>query len=119
MKLKVYERIKRIRQSKGLKQETVAEEIGLTHGAYSKIERGETDPNTARLQDIAKVLKVNVTDFFDDAPVIKENKNPNYGYASKSELDNLSHLVHTLIKEFEKLRNDLPKAPLKKKGKAK
>ena len=97
----------------------VAHELNITPGAYAKIERGETDAPTSRLLQIAQILEVHVTNFFDEAPVIKENKNPNYGYASKSEVDNLSHLVQTLIKEVEKLRTEISGEKGKRKHKGK
>jgi transcriptional regulator with XRE-family HTH domain len=115
---KVSERIRKIRVIKGLTQENVAEEMGISHGAYAKIERGETDPNTSRLHDIASVLKVNVTDFFDDnLSAVTEYKNP-YGYASKDEVENLTKLVVNLTKEIEKLRSEItPKKRGAKKSK--
>ena len=92
----------------------------MTHGNYGKIERGEIEVGSAHLIQIAKVLKVNVGEFFDDhVPSFKENKNPNYGYASKADVENLSHLVHSLIKEVEKLRGEIHKAPARKTAKPK
>ena len=115
MKQKIADRIRTIRTLKRLTQENVADEIGITHGAYAKIERGETDPNTNRLSEIAKVLKVDISEFFEDA---KENK-INYGYASKEEVESLAAAVYKLTKEVEKLRLELPKASATKKSKSK
>lgn len=118
MEQTIADRIRIIRTIKRLTQENVADEIGITHGAYAKIERGETDPNTSRLQDIAKALKVSVSDFFNEKdPDITEDRNP-YGYASKTEVDNLSHVVRDLIKEVKELREEIskpkPRKPRKK-----
>ena len=108
MKQKIADRIRTIRTLKRLTQENVADELGITHGAYAKIERGETDPNTNRLAEIAKVLKVDIADFFEDSTAnTKENK-INYGYASREDVENLIKLVHSLAKEIEKLRQELP-----------
>ncbi|MGZ3862630.1 MAG: helix-turn-helix domain-containing protein [Bacteroidia bacterium] len=115
MKQKIADRIRTIRTLKRLTQENVADEIGITHGAYAKIERGETDPNTNRLAEIAKVLKVDISEFFDD-PDAKENK-INYGYASKEDVESLAKMVTSLAKEIEKLRQELPKAQAGKKSK--
>ena len=114
----VGDRIRRIRAGKGLTLANVAHELSITPGAYAKIERGETDAPTSRLMQIANILEVHVGVFFDDVEVIQENKNPNYGYASKADVENLSHLVHTLIREVDKLRNEVatlsPKKPKRK-----
>ena len=53
--------IKFIRSSKGWTQEDVAEKLDISTHAYSKIERGETDVNFSRLQQIAKVMEIELT----------------------------------------------------------
>jgi transcriptional regulator with XRE-family HTH domain len=58
------ERIRRIRAGKGYSQANVAEDLGITTGAYSKIERGDTDANVSRLLHIAQVLEVHICEFF-------------------------------------------------------
>jgi transcriptional regulator with XRE-family HTH domain len=110
VKNNIGERIRKIRERKGYSQANVAEDLAITPGAYAKIERGETDAPTSRLLQIAKSLEVEVAEFFSDArvPAIKENK-INYGYASKEDVESLAKLVHSLAKEIEKLRQELPK----------
>ena len=108
MKKTIGDRIRKIRENKDLTKENVADELGITHGAYSKIERGESDPNTSRLLQIAGILDVSVTDFFDDAVEAFRDNERKYGYASREAMENLSKLVHSLVKEIEKLRQELP-----------
>lgn len=117
MKNKIGERIRRIRNGKGLTLANVAHELDITTGAYAKIERGETDPSTSRLLQIAQILEVHVISFFDEAAAADKDGNSDYGYASKSDVENLSHLVNALMKEIEKLRSELPKKSEKKKSK--
>lgn len=115
MNKKIGERIRKIRTIKGYSQANIAEDLGITHGAYAKIERGETDANSSRLIQIAKILEVNVSEFFEDPANIKEHKSA-YGYASKEEVDRLSQAVLALIKEFENFRREFaPKKKLSKK----
>ena len=52
-------KIERIRTIKGLKQETLAKELGMTQSALSKIERSETVEDDT-LQQIAKALDMSV-----------------------------------------------------------
>ncbi|HMG67749.1 MAG TPA: helix-turn-helix transcriptional regulator, partial [Chitinophagaceae bacterium] len=69
MKNNVGYRIKKLREARDFSRGQVAQELGITPGAYYKIERGETDPSVGRLEQIAAILKVNITDFFTDPQV--------------------------------------------------
>jgi transcriptional regulator with XRE-family HTH domain len=50
--------IRKVRESKHLKQEYVAEQIGVSSATYSKIENNKTSLSAERLQQIATVLQV-------------------------------------------------------------
>ncbi len=117
---KLGERIRRLRAMKGYSQANIAEDLGITPGAYAKIERGEIDPNTARLYEIAKSLEVNITDLFEEHSKanLKESK-PDYGYATKDEVADLAHAILKISKAIERIEEQLPKkaAPKKKGGK--
>jgi transcriptional regulator with XRE-family HTH domain len=105
---KIGERIRKLRSIRGVTQENVAEELGINTSSYSKIERGETDANTSRLLQIAKVLEVNVTSFFEDR-ILSAHEDNKYGYASKEEVENLNRVIATLAKQIEKLQEELGK----------
>ncbi len=91
-----------------LSQDNVADEIGMSAGNFGKIERGEIDISTSHLLQIAKVLKVNVIEFFEDKLIVAEKQN-NYGFVTKDEMEILGRQMQTLIiKEFEKLREEMP-----------
>ena len=62
--MEVYDKIKFIRTFKGWTQETVADKLGISTRAYAKIERGETDVNLSRLQQIAKVMGIELSQLF-------------------------------------------------------
>jgi len=55
-------KIKRVRELKNLKQETLAERLGMTPGGYGKIERDETDVPFSRLEQISQALGVKTED---------------------------------------------------------
>jgi transcriptional regulator with XRE-family HTH domain len=59
---KIGSSIRKIREIKGLKQESVAMKLGLTTNGYGKIERGESQINLERLNQIAEVFDVNPSD---------------------------------------------------------
>ncbi len=52
---KLPKKLKFIRSVKNWTQEDVAEKLGISIHAYAKIERGETDVNLSRLEQIAIV----------------------------------------------------------------
>ena len=52
--------IRRIREIKGIKQETIANQIGIAVSSYGKIERGEIQLSVDRLQAIAEALEIPV-----------------------------------------------------------
>jgi transcriptional regulator with XRE-family HTH domain len=56
--------LKTIRKLRNLTQETVAEKLGISTYAYAKIERGETDVNISRLEQIAKIMEIELSQLF-------------------------------------------------------
>ncbi|WP_430813981.1 helix-turn-helix domain-containing protein [Carboxylicivirga sp. RSCT41] len=59
------QRIKKERIRKGLTQEEVAKEIGISQVGYGKIERGETDKISLKVaKQISEKLELNYMDFF-------------------------------------------------------
>ncbi|MGF7217671.1 transcriptional regulator with XRE-family HTH domain [Spirosoma lacussanchae] len=55
-----------LRESKHLKQEYIAEQIGVSPATYSKIENGKIKLSTVRLQQIAHVLRVPISTLFSE-----------------------------------------------------
>ncbi|MEZ5671761.1 MAG: helix-turn-helix domain-containing protein [Thiotrichaceae bacterium] len=62
--MEVHEKIKVLRSLKNLSQEEMASKLGISTHAYAKIERGETDVNLSRLQEIAQVLAIDLAQLF-------------------------------------------------------
>lgn len=60
-KIKVGENILYWRKLKGLKQEDLAERIGISKTALSNIENGISKPDIERLEDIADALVIEVS----------------------------------------------------------
>ena len=57
----VHEKIKFIRQLKGWSQEDMAEKLAMSVNGYGSIERGETNVNISRLEQIAQVFGVELS----------------------------------------------------------
>lgn len=84
-------------------------ELGITAGAYAKIERGETDPSTKRLMQIAEILDVDVSYFFQKPAADQHllDKKSNYGVASQQDLEKMGTLIESLRRDIEKIRTEL------------
>lgn len=104
MKKEVGYRIRKIRESKDLSQQNIADALAISPGAYSKIERGETDPSIGRLQQIAEILKVPVTSFINETTSFSDNNlaNPqdNYGFATKEDLEEIHIAINKLQRDI-------------------
>lgn len=85
-------------------------ELGITAGAYAKIERGESDPSATRLLQIAEILEVDVAVFFHDHPLPLNNVQDDikkYGIATQREIENIHQLILALQKELESLKTEI------------
>ena len=63
--MKFPQKLKLIRSSKNWTQEDMAEKLDISTHAYAKIERGETNVNLSRLQQIAEVVGMELSQLFD------------------------------------------------------
>jgi len=61
---KVFEKIRFYRQIKGWTQENIAEKLDMSPSGYGSIERGDTDVSLSRLEKIAEVLEIELSDLF-------------------------------------------------------
>jgi transcriptional regulator with XRE-family HTH domain len=66
MKFSVLERIRNLRVTRGLSQENIANELDLSKGAYSNIERGASELSVNRLIEIADIFNVHPSYFFEN-----------------------------------------------------
>jgi transcriptional regulator with XRE-family HTH domain len=76
-------KIKQIRELKNFTQEYVAQQLGLSTRAYSKIETGETQLTINRLNEISAILEVQPMEVlgFDDKKIFNiSNSTGNNGY---------------------------------------
>jgi transcriptional regulator with XRE-family HTH domain len=76
-------KIKQIRELKNFTQEYVAQQLGLSTRAYSKIETGETQLTINRLNEISAILEVQPMEVlgFDDKKIFNINHSTgNNGY---------------------------------------
>jgi transcriptional regulator with XRE-family HTH domain len=68
------DRIKKMREERGLSQKEVASGVGIDRGQYSRIETNKVEPTLSTLEKIATAFQVEVEDFFKkEAPLTVES----------------------------------------------
>ncbi len=71
--MEVGKKLRRLRRSRGLTLEELAERAGLTKGFLSQIERDKTSPSVSALKAILDVLGEDISTFFKDMDVKERN----------------------------------------------
>ena len=112
------DKIRKVRELKGYKQEYVANKLGLSVTAYGNIERNESSLTFERLEEIAAVMEVTVQDIlnipeqlniqsvnnahqvgFNHNTTINDNR-----VCTEGEAEAYKQSIHNLTKEIEYLR---------------
>ena len=97
MILQPEQKLKQIRELKNLSQEYIANQLGLSVRAYSKIETGETQLTINRLNEISRIMGVDPIEVlgFDDKNIFNiHNSTGNNGY-------NYINLPDKLVQQYE------------------
>lgn len=63
--------IRELREKRGLTQEAVAHEADVTASTYGLIERGQSNPTWATVDDIASALRVSIVELAKRADKLK------------------------------------------------
>lgn len=90
-----------MREKNKLSQEEVAEKLNMSPSGYAKIERGETKLYLEKLEQIAQVFNIDMTDLINNKNIcflINENSQSSSNYYNSDD---------TLIIENEKLKISL------------
>ncbi len=100
-KIKLGKRIKELRKKKGLTQEQLAETIDMEQNSISVIESGRNFPTLGTLEKIAKVLNVELSDFFnyeylEDIDTIRETTTDKIQKMDEFQLRQLFKFVKSL-----------------------
>jgi len=119
-------KLRLLREAKNWNQEQVAEKLGITQNAYSKIESGQTRLTVERLNELAAIFEVEPEYLMNnDLPVINNNNgnhsksiiNPHNYYETQKELiddllkskDEQIKLLQTTLEYSQKEREQLIK----------
>lgn len=100
------DKIRKIREIKGLKQESIAKELGLSVNQYGKLERNEAKLSLERLTQIAQALDVAVEEIlaFDGETVYFGNTNSifnHFNIVSDSGVQNQGGLAQNEREHYE------------------
>jgi len=72
-------RIRKIREERGIKQENIADEMGITQSSYGRLEKNDNRLTATKLTKISEILNVSISTLFGEkaANIIHENKGDN------------------------------------------
>ena len=72
-------RIRKIREERGIKQENIADEMGITQSSYGRLEKNDNRLTVTKLVKISEILDVSISVLFGEKAtnVIHENKGDN------------------------------------------
>lgn len=114
--MQIGDKIRKVRELKGLKQEAIATKLGMSVTAYGNIERNETGVNFDKLEEIAAALEVTVQDIVNLPEQLNINSITNshveqlgYNYGnihkvSDTELEGYKMTIVELQKQVEHLK---------------
>jgi len=100
--------IRTLRHQRGWSQEDVANRLGISIPAFSKIETGVTDINLSRLEQIANIYEVNVVNLLSAEIEEGEPQVSNLTIAQKKIMDReaeIANLQRKVIVLYEELRS--------------
>lgn len=90
----ITEKIRILREQKKLRHEDMADRLGISQSAYSRLEKGDAKLDVERLQKIAEVLEVPLEDLINSEPVVFHVQNNSGG------TQQCGHVHHNIPEEF-------------------
>ena len=102
--MSVNEKIKLVREAKGFTQEQVAEKLQMSKNGYGDIERGATDPKLSKLEKIAEVFNMELSELVDLTD--KGTVNVNFSQSNKHHQNNVYVGSQTAQLKEQQLIND-------------
>jgi len=104
--MKVHEKIRSMRQSKGWTQPEMADKLDMSVNGYANIERGETDVQVSRLEKIAETFGMELLELFSfgerNVFYLAGDNSKNFNHCKNLPLNNFSDEKKELEHELEK-----------------
>lgn len=99
------QRIKRLREERGITQEAMALQLDVTQSNYGRLEKDDRRLNVVKLLKIVRILNVNINYLFSDVEhQITEDEQPSFSNANKEVYD---MLVESLRAEVQHLKDEV------------
>lgn len=105
MDKEIHKKIKKIRKEKRYSQTVMANKLGITQMAYSKIERGVTKLNWDYMHQLATILEVNIWDLIDTQKEYQPSTSNELKAVENIEL--LKKLITQYDKELSALKEEI------------
>ncbi len=104
-------KIRILRETRGLSQDNIAIELGITQPSYARLEKDDERISITRLVHIAKVLKTSVSELIDEKTlkIINQQNSENPSAYVDSIINSDKDHIKTLKEEISFLRNLLKK----------
>jgi transcriptional regulator with XRE-family HTH domain len=99
------QKIKKLREQKGITQETMALQLDVTQSNYGRLEKDDRRLNVVKLLKIVRILDVNIAYLFNEVVSNEANgSEENFNHANKEVYD---ILVESLRAEIQHLKEEI------------
>jgi transcriptional regulator with XRE-family HTH domain len=88
--MSINEKIRLVREAKGLTQEQMAEKLEISRNSYGDIERGDNDVKLSKLQKVAELFEMQLSELVD----LSDKGNVNVNFACKQNNKHLQSNVY-------------------------
>ena len=110
--MKLGEKIKQLRKSKGISQEELASMLKINRNYLSRIETGKSEPTSSILKHIAEIFSIDLNSLLD---ITDEDKNTdkvkyivdNCRYLHDKDLDFIVRIMSIMREEYVKINTKL------------
>ena len=110
--MKLGEKIKQLRKSKGISQEELASMLKINRNYLSRIETGKSEPTSSILKNIAEIFSVDLNSLLD---ITNEDKNTdkikyiveNCKFLHDKDLDFIVRIMSVMREEYVKINTKI------------
>ena len=111
--MKLGEKIKLIRKSKGISQEELASTLKINRNFLSRIETGKSEPTASILKNIAKLFNIDLNSLLDvkNIPTDSDDKikyiTENFKNLNDKDIDFIIRIISVMKEEYVKINSSL------------